>query len=72
MRCLLLIKLEAFSLQLYYQPDYFTGKIPVFFRTSNLKDTYSGKHLLVAAPFYVICETRKPSRKPLKIRTNKK
>ena len=40
------------------------------FCTSFLRSTYSGKHFLVAVPFYVNCETRKLSRKPLKNKTN--
>ena len=57
-------------MQLYYQPNSFTGIVLVFFFTSFLKNTYSGKHFLVAVPFYVNCETDKLSRKPLKIKAN--
>ena len=42
------------------------------FCTSYLRNTYSEKHLLVAVPFYVDCETRKPLRKPLTVKTNEK
>ena len=58
MRCSILVKFEGFSLQLYYQPNSFTG-IAVF--CVLLRNTYSGKHFLVAVPFYVNCETSKLS-----------
>ena len=70
MRCSILVKFEGFSLQLYYQPNSFAGIVLVFFVL--LRNTYSEKHFLVAVPFYVNCETRKISRKPLKNKTNKK
>ena len=70
MRCSFLVKFEGFSLQLYYQPNSFAGIVLVFFVLP--RNTYSEKHFLVAVPFYVNCETRKISRKPLKNKTNKK
>ena len=66
MRCSFLVNFEGFNLQLYYQPNSFPGVVLVFFSTLFLRNTYSGKHFLVAVPFYVNCETRKLSRKPLK------
>ena len=69
MRCSILVKFEGFSLQLYYQPNSFTG-IVVF--CVLLRNTYSEKHFLLAVPLYVNCETSKLSWKPLKKQIKKK
>ena len=64
MRCSFLVKFEVFSLQLYYQT-------PLLVLFQYFFYFFSKKHLFcetffVAVPFYVNCETRKLSRKPLK------
>ena len=48
------------------------GYCSSIFGTCYLRKTYSGKHFLVAVPIYVNYKTCKPSRKPLKSRTNEK
>ena len=50
MRCSFLVKIESLSLQLYNQPNSFTGIVLVF---CDLKIPYTVKHLLVAAS--VLC-----------------
>ena len=62
MRCSFLVKFGGFSFQLYYQRNFFTGIVLVFF----VLLFYSGKYFLAAVPFYVNSETRILPRKPLK------
>ena len=56
--------IECFTkLKVDIENNYFLKKI---------KNTCPENDLLVAVPFYVNCETRKPSRKPLKNKINEK
>ena len=66
MRCSFLVKfvVQLATLLLAFINS-FNGIALVFFVL--LRNTNSGKHFLVAVPFYVNCETHKLSRKPLKI-----
>ena len=69
MRCSFLVKFEGLRLQ-FITSLLLSWYYSSIFCTSFLRNTYSGKHFLVAVQFYINCETRKLARKPLKNKTN--